>query len=57
MQIKCRYSIKDNNNIKIPLRHVRKIKNITKNKILATDRTIHLTNVKRNRKKSDFSIW
>lgn len=55
-QIKCRYNIKNNDNIKLPLAHIRKIKNTVEGKTLAIDKTITLTKAIMGRKKSDISV-
>ena len=51
-----RYSIEDDEDIKLPLAHIRKMQNTTESETLAIDKIIQLTTATIGRRESDISI-
>lgn len=56
LQTNCEYSIKDDNDVKLSLTHIRKLKNTAKDETLAIEETVLLTKATIDREKLDVSV-
>lgn len=56
LQIKCKYNIEDDNNVKLPLAYIRKIINTAENVTSVIDKTILSTKAIIDKRKSNVHV-